>query len=209
MPDLNYGDKSATFTVNQLSNWKMEDDRSLVSGILSGDLKAYRSLIRQNERLVAHMVGRLVKHNEDREEICQDVFLRVYEKINEFNFRSKLSTWIATIAFRQAMNFIKKKNIQFIELTEENDLLTAFSDPVNPESVMEEKDMHQMIIYMTDRLPPHYKTALMLFHVDGMSYAEISRITGMPEGTVKSYIFRARNLLKQIVMKYLGKEELS
>jgi RNA polymerase sigma-70 factor (ECF subfamily) len=61
---------------------------------------------------------------------------------------------------------------------------------------------------LADKLPPHYKLVLTLYHIEGMSYPEIGEVTGMPEGTVKSYLFRARNLLKEKVIKYLGKEEL-
>ena len=78
----------------------MIEDRALVSKVLNGDMNAFRLLIRQHERLVAHMVSKVVKSAEEREEVCQDVFLRVYEKLNEFNFQSRLSTWIATIAYR-------------------------------------------------------------------------------------------------------------
>ena len=85
----------------------MTDDQALVSRIIDGDKQAFRLLIKQNERLVAHMVGRLIDRNEDREELCQDVFLRVYEKISEFNFQSKLSTWIATIAYRMGVNHLR------------------------------------------------------------------------------------------------------
>jgi hypothetical protein len=80
----------------------MIDDRTLVSQILSGDKQAFRALIKQNERLVGHMVGRLIDQHEDREELCQDVFMKVYEKLGgNLLFQSKLSTWIATIAYRQ------------------------------------------------------------------------------------------------------------
>ena len=58
----------------------MTDDKALVSRIVNGDMPAFRLLIKQHERLVAHMVGRLIDREEDREELCQDVFLRVYEK---------------------------------------------------------------------------------------------------------------------------------
>ena len=59
-----------------------------------------------------------------------------------------------------------------------------------------------------NQLPVHYRSVLTMYHVDGMSYQEIGKITGMPEGTVKNYLFRARNLLKEKIKKYLGKEEL-
>ena len=71
-------------------------------------MQAFRLLIKQHERLVAHMIGRVVKNREESEELCQDVFLKVYEKLSEFSFKSKLSTWIATIAYRHAINQIRK-----------------------------------------------------------------------------------------------------
>ena len=61
---------------------------------------------------------------------------------------------------------------------------------------------------MIDELPPQYKAVLTLYHVEEMTYPEICEVMAMPEGTVKSYLFRARNLLKEQVKKYLGKEEL-
>jgi len=87
----------------------MTDDRDLVSRVANGDMQAFRLLIKQHERLVAHMIGRLVDRQEDREELCQDVFLRVLKKIGEFNFQSRLSTWIATIAYRYGVNHLRKK----------------------------------------------------------------------------------------------------
>lgn len=83
-----------------------------------------------------------------------------------------------------------------------------FIDEENPESLLEEEDMNNFIINLVEQLPAQYKIVLTLYHVEGMSYPEIVDVTGMPEGTVKNYLFRARNLLKDKVKKYLGKEEL-
>ena len=187
----------------------MEDDRSLVAGVLEGETRAFRLLIRQNERLVAHMIGRLVRDRNEVEELCQDVFLQVFKKLGEFNFKSKLSTWIATIAYRMAVNHIKKKKMLFLEIREDEKFRERFIDDTDPGILAEEKDQDRFILQLADRLPDHYRSVLMLYHVDGLSYAEIAGITEMPEGTVKSYIFRARNLLKDQIMKYIGKEELS
>lgn len=191
-----------------MSNGTMTDDRTLVSRVLSGDGQAFMLLIKQHERLVSHMVGRLVKSDEDREELCQDVFLRVYEKLGEFTFQSKLSTWIATIAWRHAITHLRKKKMFFSDIPEEEAFTKRFIDEVNPETVTEEKDMDAFVLKLVEELPPQYKVVLTLFHLEGMSYPEITEVTKMPEGTVKNYLFRARNLLKEKVKMYLGKEEL-
>ena len=186
----------------------MIDDRALVRKILEGDSQAFRLLMSQYQRLVAHMIGRLVRSQEEREELCQDVFLRVHEKIGEFSFQSRLSTWIATIAYRHAINHLRKKKMLFAEIPDEGDFTSSFVERENPEAVMTEKDMDEFIFRLIDELPPQYKAVLTLYHVEDMSYPEICEITSMPEGTVKNYLFRARNLLKEKVKKYLGKEEL-
>jgi len=186
----------------------MTDDRALVSRIIQGDKQAFKLVIKQHERLVAHMIGRLIDRDEDREELCQDVFLRVYDKIGEFNFQSKLSTWIATIAYRHGINYLRKKKIEFREIPEEESFTANFISSEDPEEALADQDMDSILMKLIGQLPPQYKTVLTLFHVDGMNYQEIGEVTGMPEGTVKNYLFRARNLLKEKVKKYLGKEEL-
>ena len=186
----------------------MTDDRTLVSRVLTGDMQAFMSLIRQHERLVVHMVGRLVKNEEDREELCQDVFLRVHEKLSEFTFQSKLSTWIATIAWRYAINHLRRKRMHFSDIPDEDAFTKKFIEETNPETVAEERDLDEFVLKLVDELPPQYRVVLTLFHLEGMSYPEIGEVTKMPEGTIKNYLFRARNLLKEKVKMYLGKEEL-
>lgn len=186
----------------------MTDDRTLVSKVLQGDMQAFKLLIKQHERLVAHMVGRLVKHEEECEEICQDVFLRVYDKLKDFSFQSRLSTWIATIAYRQAVNHLRKRKLYFSDFPEEEAFMEKFVEDSNPETIIVEEDMNTFVSQLIDKLPVQYKAVLMLYHVESMNYREIGEITNMPEGTVKNYLFRARKLLKDKIMRNLGKEEL-
>lgn len=186
----------------------MTEDRTLVSRILDGDMQAFILLIRQHERLVAHMIARLVKNDEDREELCQDVFLKVHEKLGQFTFQSKLSTWIATIAYRHAVNHLRKRKMLFSEIPEEEAFSNNLVEESNPETLAEERDLDSYVMTLVDQLPGQYKVVLTLYHVEGMHYGEIGEVLSMPEGTVKSYLFRARKLLKEKVKMYLGKEEV-
>lgn len=176
------------------------DEKQLVRQVLSGSDSAIRLLISKYERLVVHMVARVVADDMDREELCQDVFIKVIDKLGTFHFDSKLSTWIATIAYRQAVNFAKKKKLDLVDLDE-----VAFKVGENRD-VTSEKDMKQFIFKLVDQLPVNYKTVLTLFYLDGFSYPEIVKVTGMPEGTVKNYIHRARQKLKKIVEEQAIKE---
>jgi len=183
------------------------EDRVLVTRILDGDLQVFKLLIRQNEKLVAHMIGRLVKHDGEREDLCQEVFIRVYEKLNEFNFQSKLSTWIATIAYRHAVNHLRKRRI-LEENVDDEILHEKFMTSVTPEVILSEQNTDEFIRSLIDALPVQYKTVLMLFHKDNLNYLEIGEVTGMPDGTVKNYLFRARKMLKEQILKQFRKEEI-
>jgi RNA polymerase sigma-70 factor (ECF subfamily) len=186
----------------------MIDDQALVSRVKNGDVQAFRLLIKQHERLVLHMMGRLVKNKEELEELCQDVFLKVYQKLGEFNFQSKLSTWIATIAYRHAINHLRKQKIDLSNIPDGENTTSYFIEIETPESLISDADLDSFVLKLVDQLPLQYKTVLLLYHVEGMTYPEISDVTTMPEGTVKSYLFRARNLLKEKVMQFEKKEEL-
>jgi len=184
----------------------MIDDRALAARVAEGNKHAFELLIRKYERLVAHMVGRVINNAEDLEEICQDVFLKVYEKISEFNFQSKLSTWIATIAYRQAINHLRKKKIELADLPDDEKFEERFIADTNTVELIEEDEMESVVIKLIEKLPTHYRVVLTLYHLENMNYAEIGEATGMPEGTVKNYLFRARQLLKEKIKTYLGKE---
>jgi RNA polymerase sigma-70 factor (ECF subfamily) len=176
------------------------DDKQLVAKVLSGDDGALRILIGKYERLVAHMVARVIYDDLDREELCQDVFIKVYEKLNTFHFDSKLSTWIATIAFRMAVNFAKKKKLDQVDFDS-----IEFQIPDETRSY-EAEDLSKFVVTLVNQLPTSYKLVLTLFYLEGFSYPEIMEVTGMPEGTVKNYLHRAKSKLKIILEEQASKE---
>ncbi|MTI39182.1 sigma-70 family RNA polymerase sigma factor [Fulvivirga lutimaris] len=188
----------------------MVEDNQLVGAVLNGDMRSFKILIDQNQRLVAHMVGRLVKNEEDREELCQDVFIKVHQKLGEFNFKSKLSTWIATIAYRLSINHLQKrriaidKDLQDLSAKEFKNMI----ENATPQEALQEKDTKFFLLAAIELLPVHYKSVVTLFHLEDMGHAEISEIMDMPVGTVKNYLFRARKLLKDSLELKLEKEEL-
>lgn len=188
----------ATFGSNTLSNNTMTEDQQIIKRIIDGDMQSFKALIKQHERLVSHMVNKIVTVEEDREEICQDVFLKVYDKLHTFNYQSKLSTWIATIAYRMSLNHLQKKKI--IETIDDEEQLArqinTLATTDTPESKMANQDMKSFITGLVDQLPVQYRTVITLFHLEDMTYPEIAEITQMPTGTVKNYLFRGRKLLK-------------
>jgi RNA polymerase sigma factor (sigma-70 family) len=197
---------AATFPSSILSNRAMENEQELVRRIISGERQGFRLLIERYQRLVLHMAGRIIRNDTELEDLCQDIFIKIYQELPKFRFQSKLSTWIATVAYRTAINYAKKKKIPVSDLAE--NALEHHQTAITPESLYSQKTLKELIHKHVDKLPVHYRTVLTLYHLEDMNYKEIGEITQMPEGTVKNYLFRARKLLKEQLQTYLPQEEM-
>ncbi len=171
------------------------NDAELINQILSGNRNAFTFLVNRYQKLVVHITGRLIQRQDELEDVCQEVFLKVYQNLGKYRNECKLSTWIATIAYNTSINYLRK----FKKGDEVNpDDSTALRNLTDFKSdTYEKKDLHRYIRDQIELLPVHYRTVLTLFHLEEFSYQEIEQITGMPEGTIKSYLFRAKALLKQ------------
>ena len=180
----------------------MKNEEEIISRILGGDLNSFRLLVKQYERLVICMVNRVIQQQEDEEDICQEVFIKVYKNLASFKFQSRLSTWIAQIAYSTALNHLKKISGKKNLTLDISDFEDYHQITDNPESILLKKNASLFIQNEISKLPVQYRTVITLYHLNEMSYHEIEEITGMPEGTVKNYLFRARKLLKDNLEHY-------
>jgi RNA polymerase sigma-70 factor (ECF subfamily) len=181
------------------------DSKLLVKKTLAGNKKAFESLIEHHQRLVSHVVFRMIQSPADREDICQDIFLKVYENLGGFKFESKLSTWIAKIAYNTCLNHLEKKRVLLFDDISGDDrsLESLPGNAVAPDRLAEEKQTSSLLHSEIGKLPVHYRTIITLYHLDHMSYNEIAEAMDLPGGTVKSHLFRARRLLKErLISKY-------
>ena len=191
------------------------EEAALVAAVLAGNKDAFRRLIHQYERLVVAMVYKMVVQREDAEDLCQDVFLKVYEKLPSFRFGSKLSTWIGSITFNTCVSFLrKKKPVLLHDLKNpgpENEDIDGdtglwMKDAANgPEESLLYKEREALLAKGFDRLTVIQRTILLLFHQAGMSLQEIVTVTALPLSTVKSHLFRARKQLKADMDKQLNR----
>lgn len=189
---------------------EMPGERELVQRIIAGDRHAFREFIEQYQRLVGHLVFRMIRNAADREELCQDVFVRAYENLAGFQFQSRISTWLGRIAYNTCINYLKKKKVPlFSALAVENpggngrqspqgpDILQVPAGQKDAESALVDREQTRLLYREIEALPPLYRAVITLYHLDELRYQEISEILGLPEGTVKSHLFRARQLLKK------------
>ena len=189
----------------------------LVRLILKGNIKIFEEIINKYQRLVLSIAVRFTNNQYDREEVCQEIFIKVYQNLSGFNFNSKLSTWIGKIAYNHCINYVNKNSkystTDSIDgLYENGNLGSNKSQFENINSTIntdfEEKEIYILVRNNINRLPELYQTIINLFHLQEMSYKEISEILTLPEGTVKSYLFRSRKLLKEKLLSSYKEEEL-
>lgn len=174
-------------------------DKLLVEKVLSGNTQAFAIVVKSTERLVAQIVRKMVAHEEDQKDLVQIIYLKAYQSLSSFKFQCKLSTWIGTIAYNQTINFLEKKKIPLSDIDDLHEDSTFNSE--NIEKEIFRKETVQMLEYEIGKLPPLYQTLISLYHLEELPTKEIAAITNLPEGTIKSYLSRARKILKNRLEK--------
>jgi len=188
----------------------MANSRTEIERVLSGERGAFERFIRKHERLVSHIVFRMIKSDDDRQDICQEVFLSLYRNLSGFRHESKISTWVGRVAHNKCLHFIEKKRLPlYDDICGEDDSIEGVAGEVaSPEEQALGADAGSHLRAEIDRLPVMYGTILALYHLEDMSYKEIGDIMNLPEGTVKSYLFRGRKMLKERLVARYQPEDL-
>jgi len=181
-------------------------DQLLIEKILRGDTSSFSMIITDTERLVAQIVRKMINDEEEQKDLAQDIYLKVFQKLSTFKFQSKLSTWIAQVAYNTCCNHLEKRKIPLcdIDLLHEN----AFVYPDDTERETFTIETNNMLHAEIDKLPPLYKMLISLYHIEELPNKDIAEITNLPEGTIKSYLYRARKLLKESISKTYKNEML-
>jgi RNA polymerase sigma-70 factor (ECF subfamily) len=186
----------------------MTDDKIMVEAILNGDTDSFKLLVERYQRLVSHVVGRMVNGIDDREDVCQEVFLRVYRSLSGFRFNARLSTWISRIAYNAALNYLERNVDSVNSLVSGEFLQSAVAAGPDPERSVTATDLCRRLHAAVDELPTMQGLVVTLYHLEDFSYEEIADILSMPIGTVKSHLFRARRLLRENLLTKYSKEEI-
>jgi RNA polymerase sigma factor (sigma-70 family) len=193
-------------------------DQLLVERVLRGNTNAFGEIIKNTEGLVAQVIFKMINNPEDRKDIAQDIYLKVFHKLPDFKFQSKLSTWIGQITYNTCLNWLEKKKPllpgnQHEEKEDKEEAAWLDNRPLNAmdndtETSFFQKELSEILQSGIEMLSPIYKTLITLYHNEELSYEEIGQITQLPEGTVKNYLFRARKKLKENLLSTYKREEL-
>jgi RNA polymerase sigma factor (sigma-70 family) len=186
-----------------------EEDDALVIRTQKGDPTAFDELVRRYSPKVYGLLYNMTSNHEDANDLLQDVFAKAYRSIAGFRQKSSFYTWIHTIAVNMAINFLKKRNrrqgmsLDDVDSNIQNDKdfieATASASPVREADLAE---LQQRLNEAMMKLSVDHRTVVTMFDIQGMPHAEISKILGVSEGTVRSRLFYAHRQLQNYLEEF-------
>ncbi len=170
------------------------DDAALIGECLSGVLKSFEIIVERYQKQIYNLALRMVHNHDDAEDISQSVFVKAYENLASFNPRFKFFSWIYRMAINESINFVKQRKIG------EELPPNVLSIERTPEDNYSELVLREQLLEALMKLDIDYRAVIILRHFEGFSYGEISYILDVPEKTVKSRLFTARQSLRDILI---------
>ncbi|WP_026636972.1 RNA polymerase sigma factor RpoE [Duganella zoogloeoides] len=181
-----------------------ECDQMLVDRVRAGDKQAFDMLVAKYQRRLMRLLSRIVHDPVEAEDVVQETFIKAYRALRHFRGDSAFYTWLYRIGINTAKNFLTTQGRRTPTSTETDaEHAEGFSDGDNlrdintPESMLASKQIAQTVNAAMDALPLDLRTAIALREIEGLSYEEISDIMACPIGTVRSRIFRAREVIAE------------
>ena len=176
-------------------------DRELVATAVSGVEGSFEELVRRYQRPISAYVYRMVGNYESALDLTQEIFIKVYSSLRRYRAEFKFSTWIYKIAHNSAVDHLRRNATreQSLVMGPEGDQfdLPLESGSLSPEQESERKERRGEIESVVRALPANYRELIILRHSQDLSYEEIVEVTGLPLGTVKNRLFRAREMMRQ------------
>jgi len=191
-----------------------EEDRQLILLCREGTEEGYRELMRRYEKYVYALCVRLTGSREDALDLTQETFIRAFRHLDRFEPGRPFKPWLRQVAVRLSLNHLRDSRAGTGEkplsleqpLGEQGVLADTLASGDDPATEVEWRDLSATIWEAVAHLPPAYRVVVTLRHREDMSYQEIAEAADLPVGTVKTYLFRARNRLKADLARLYGWE---
>ncbi|UCC43349.1 MAG: sigma-70 family RNA polymerase sigma factor [Candidatus Zixiibacteriota bacterium] len=198
-----------------------EQDRAIIGRILSGETDAFRYLVAKYKGLAFHVVRSMIADSSEHEDLAQDILARVFESLPTFRFRCGLATWISRIGYNTCLNQLRRvksrphetmkyraEGYRVDDITPNSGGNSTPVESQTPYSVICRKELDVAVRDSIKKLPAHYRLVVTLYYLESFSIADIALSLGIPKGTIKSDLFRARAKLKDDLLQKFTIEDL-
>lgn len=183
-------------------------EKELIVLLKQKDREAFKTIVEQWKDMVYNTALGILQNEEDAEDIAQEVFIQVFESINDFKEESKFSTWIYRITVTKSLDYIRKKKrkkrfawIQGLYGSNDEEMIDA-PDFMHPGIKMENKEDAAILFKAIEKLPEKQKAAFILNKVENLSYAEIAQIMGTTTLAVDSLFQRSKKNLRKDLSQF-------
>jgi RNA polymerase sigma-70 factor (ECF subfamily) len=175
------------------------DDAELVVASQGGNQDAFAQLVQRHQRRVFNLVFRMLQQYEEANEVTQETFLAAWQGLSSFRGDSRFSTWLYRIAYNCCLKQLeqRKKDKALHAAIQAEQILDHTDKEERTITALEIHDYQNLVREQLSMLPAKYRIVLVLRHLQEMTYEEMAEILTMPIGTIKTHLFRARNLLKE------------
>jgi RNA polymerase sigma-70 factor (ECF subfamily) len=189
-------------------------EAAFVSELRAGSQEAFAYLLQVYQNPVFNLVSHIIENVADAPDVLQDVFVKVFKGIGNFNGESSLKTWIYRIAVHEASNhrrgWIRRHWREPISMDDQESPSAALASKAasgerNPYQAFEQAEREEIVQRALGSLAQPYRTVVVLREIEGLPYEEIAQVLGLAEGTVKSRLLRGRELLRRKLAGYVGK----
>lgn len=187
-------------------------DEEIIEKIKDGSVELFEVIVTRYQRKLINYIYRMINDFESAMELCQEVFIKVYNSLDKYNPSYKFTTWIHRISSNATIDWMRKKKIDAFSLDgpagEDSLPLThqIASKDLTPLETLEMGQLQARIEAAIEELPLIYKQLIILRHINELSYEEIASTVDLPLGTVKNRIFRGREMLKSKLISELSRE---
>lgn len=184
-------------------------DHTIVTRVLAGEKRAYAELVDRHKDKAMTLAMRMLKNREDAEEALQDAFVRAFQALPRFEWKSSFSTWLYRIVYNVCASALARKGEDLhrsLDDEGEVDFPELPSDLLPPDAAYESTEFSLAVREEVNRLPAMYGSVFALFILKEMSYEEIVDVTGLSLSAVKVRLFRARALLREALTQRLGND---
>lgn len=182
-----------------VTSYSEQDDAFLVDASKRGDQDAFARLVQRYQRHIFNLVFRILQQYDEATEITQETFLAAWQGLPSFRGDARFPTWLYRIAYNCSLKQLeqRKRDRALQAAIQAEQYLKRVDDSQRAEAVLEASDRQNMIYEQLSSLPAKYRIVLVLRHLQEMTYEEMAETLTMPIGTIKTHLFRARNLLKE------------